>query len=43
MAEAVAFVDVKIFFPIKLSYYQEFSERCYHCFMQLRDFIVMAE
>lgn len=43
MAEAVTFVNAKICFPIKLSYYQVFSERCYHCIMQLCDFMVMAD
>lgn len=43
MAEAVAFVNAKICFPIKLSYYRVFSERCYHCIMQLYDFMVMAD
>jgi len=42
MAEAVAFVNAKTYFPIKLRYYQVFSERCYHCIMQICDFVVMA-
>lgn len=39
MVEAVAFVNAKICSPIKISYYQVFSERCYHCIMQLHDFM----
>lgn len=43
MAEAVSFVNAKICFPIKLSYYQVFWERCYHCIMQLYDFMMVAD